>query len=260
MREASLHARWIAPPGEHTRNYTFLARKQFTLDRVPSQATLHVCADSRYVVSVNGHLVGIGPVKHSHKRYFFDSYDVAKLLKPGTNHIAAEVHCPVKATYIAAPVAPALWVQVDGIIETDDGWQVRTDPSRRSDSLLCTLQVGYSELRDLRKELIGWQTFADGGDGWVQARELGGPHELWGPMLSIRFQGMGCFHLETMLPEEIQRRRVSDHTGSRATYWLPSSTLKIEIATFDFHGRNSTRFHDVIRQVAELALSVDDPC
>lgn len=186
MNNQILHARWIAPSGEKKENYTFLARKQFSLDRVPASAMLRVCADSRYVLYLNGQFVGVGPARHSHKRYFYDSYDVAKFLCAGKNHLAAEVHCPVKATFIAAPVTPALWLQLDGIVGTDASWQVRVDPSHRSDSLLYTFQVGYSELRDMRKELIGWQTFADGDAGWTAAEKLGGPLDLGGRQLVPR--------------------------------------------------------------------------
>ncbi len=181
-----LRARWIAPRGEKKPNYTFLARKKFALERIPAEALLRACADSRYTLYLNGQLVGVGPVKHSHKRYFYDCIDVAKLLRAGSNVLAAEVHCSVIATYLAAPVTPALWVQLDGIAQTDASWQVRPDPSRRSDSPLYTEQTGFSELRDMRKEIVGWQLFTDSGEGWAEAEELGGANDLGGRALVPR--------------------------------------------------------------------------
>ncbi|MFZ4694628.1 MAG: family 78 glycoside hydrolase catalytic domain [Verrucomicrobiia bacterium] len=186
MSEPSLRARWIAPPGEKTDNCTFLARKRFSVVQVPSVAMLRICADSRYAVYLNGTPVGLGPAKGSHQRWFYDSHDVTKLLRPGENHLAAEVHCPVRATFLAAPAAPALYAEIEGLVETDATWDVRLDPSRRADAPLYTLQIGFAELRDFRKEPAGWETFSDGAEGWAKAVELAGAHGLGGRKLVPR--------------------------------------------------------------------------
>ncbi|MBI3921497.1 MAG: family 78 glycoside hydrolase catalytic domain [Armatimonadetes bacterium] len=182
-----LSARWIAPSGEKWDNYTFLTRKSFFLDRVPAHATVRVSADSRYVLYLNGNRVGAGPVRGTHKRTFFDSYNVVAGLREGENHLATEVHCPVKPVTMAAPpIAPALFVQLEELVETDSSWQARPDPAHRPDALFYTHHIGFSDYRDLRLQLVGWQVFADRAEGWGDAVDIAGAHELGGRPLVPR--------------------------------------------------------------------------
>ena len=186
MTQSFLNANWIGLHGSIQQNCTFLARRQFEMARLPQAAILQICADSRYAAYLNGQFIGTGPVKCSDKRYFFDRYNVRPFLREGLNSIAVEVHCPVISTFISVSVQPALYVQVDGIVNSDALWQVRPDPSRRSDSLLYTEQIGFSELRDMRRELSMWQTFSDASDGWCPAKEIGGAHDLGGRCMVAR--------------------------------------------------------------------------
>lgn len=168
--EVNLTAAWITPPGEKFDNFTFLARKEFIVDDIPERAVLHICADSKYCLYLNGKRVGNGPARGTDIRFFFDSYDVTKGLRTGNNVIAARVHCAVKAlTSAVPPIAPALFVQLESLVQTDSSWQVCVDPSYRADALMYTHHIGYSEFRDLRKELVDWQTCDDQHDGWTAA-------------------------------------------------------------------------------------------
>ena len=163
---------WLTTPGEKNENATFLARRRFVLEGQPDRAVIRVSADCRYALSVNGEFVGSGPVKGSHKRYFFDSYDVAALLLEGENFLAAEVHCPGRPTFSAVPVVPALFIGMDGLPDSDEAWEVQADPSCCSDAPIYTPQMGFSEYRDLRRELVGWRTFSDRSADWRPAEVL----------------------------------------------------------------------------------------
>lgn len=169
-------ARWITPPSAPTENITFLARRSFELcaDNLVSPRLLRVAADWRYALSVNGEFVGNGPARGSHRRYFYDSYDVSPFLCVGKNVIAVEVHSPGRATFSAVPVTPALWLDLDGLIATDSDWQVRLDPSCRSEAPAYTPQIGFSDYRDLRVELIDWKTTGAVTSGWTAPRVLEG--------------------------------------------------------------------------------------
>lgn len=179
-------AKWIAPRGDTPENYYFLARKSFDLADPPERAVLRITADSRYAVYVNGRFAADGPARGTHKRYFFDSYDIAALLRAGVNWIAVEVHCPVRSTYNAAPHAPGLLAEIEGMTATDASWRVMRDPSHRSDSLLYTMQIGFSEWKDMRAEPAGWRTGGDGGEGWQEATELGTPDDFGGRVAVAR--------------------------------------------------------------------------
>ena len=130
------------------------------------RAILRITADARYAAYVNGVFVGNGPVRGTHKRYFADSYDVASLLRPGTNWIAVEAHCCLKPTYTMVPFQPALLAEIEGLTASDATWQVRIDPSHRTDSLMYTGQIGFSEWKVMQSERAGWMTGEDDPKDW----------------------------------------------------------------------------------------------
>jgi hypothetical protein len=68
-----------------------LFRRTFDMDAVPESFRVLVSADSRYRLFVNGTPVGRGPLKGTLKRYHFEEWEVAPLLRPGRNVLAADV-------------------------------------------------------------------------------------------------------------------------------------------------------------------------
>src|SRR6478609_3282671 len=65
-------ASWIAPPGVPADTFTvFHARRSFTLTAVPARFVVHVSADNRYRLFVNGAQVSSGPQRSdvAHWRY-----------------------------------------------------------------------------------------------------------------------------------------------------------------------------------------------
>ena len=101
-------ADWIGPelePGYE--NCYFQAVREFELDEVPESALLRIAADTSYVLWLNGLKVASGPVRGTAKLCYFDTLEVAPLLRPGRNVIAALVYSPVRENFIVAPAAPA---------------------------------------------------------------------------------------------------------------------------------------------------------
>ncbi|MBC7238317.1 MAG: hypothetical protein H5T69_20955, partial [Chloroflexi bacterium] len=77
-------AQWIWDnSGEHPRNYWLSFRKKFIAPQVYDEALLHITADSRYFLYVNGHFVGWGPVRSWPFEQSYDTYSIKHLLKPG---------------------------------------------------------------------------------------------------------------------------------------------------------------------------------
>ena len=62
-------------------------RKQFEVATLPQQTTLHVFADVRYLLWVNGNYAERGPARFEPTAPEYDSIDIAKLLRPGSNVI-----------------------------------------------------------------------------------------------------------------------------------------------------------------------------
>ncbi len=66
-------------------------RKTFELDTLPAECPVQVSADSIYRLYVNGTLVSRGPQKSDRFRRYYETVDIAPLLRPGKNALAAFV-------------------------------------------------------------------------------------------------------------------------------------------------------------------------
>jgi len=75
------------PCDEH-RNRHILYRADFTLDSLPTEATMRITADDYYKLYINGLWVGQGPAPTYHFQYGYNTYNVLPFLKPGRNVVA----------------------------------------------------------------------------------------------------------------------------------------------------------------------------
>jgi len=83
-------ANWIAPPGVPGDAFTvFHARRSFVLDKVPARFVVHVSADNRYRLYVNGVQVSSGPQRSDVTHWRYETIDLAPKLHAGRNVIAA---------------------------------------------------------------------------------------------------------------------------------------------------------------------------
>jgi hypothetical protein len=75
---------WIACAGAPERDPgVFRFRKTIELEAVPSRYVVHVSADQRFVLHVNGRRVGSGPSRGDILFWRFETFDLAPFLKPG---------------------------------------------------------------------------------------------------------------------------------------------------------------------------------
>ena len=85
-------ARWIAPAQVPGDSFTvFHARRTFELTAVPARFVVHVSADNRYRLYVNGVQVSSGPQRSDVEHWRYETLDIASHLRPGRNVIAALV-------------------------------------------------------------------------------------------------------------------------------------------------------------------------
>src|SRR3954465_418991 len=85
-------ASWIAPPGVPGDSFTvFHARKTFELRTVPAHFVVHISADNRYRLFVNGAQVSSGPQRSDVMHWRYETIDLAPQLNAGRNVIAALV-------------------------------------------------------------------------------------------------------------------------------------------------------------------------
>jgi hypothetical protein len=180
-------ARWIAPADvRNRRNASFRARRRWEISRVPASLIVHVAAESLYHLYVNGSFIARGPARGTRTVNFFDSHEIAPLLRAGSNWIAVQVHCHNDATSQAVPVEPALLVQSDdALLASDETWETQPADEWRSDVPLYTYQYGYMEYVDFRGEPAGWR-IGDDDASWTAAVIVAPDHRIGGKSLLVR--------------------------------------------------------------------------
>lgn len=89
---SSWPASWIASPTVPARAPgVFYFRRQLTLASVPEHYWVHVSADNRYILEVNGKYVAEGPARGDLFHWRFETVDLAPFFHSGNNIIAAVV-------------------------------------------------------------------------------------------------------------------------------------------------------------------------
>lgn len=85
-------AYWISVPGEPLDDFgVYHMRKTLELESVPERYIVHVTADNRYKLYVNGRFVSLGPARGDIYNWSYETVDLAPYLKPGRNVLAAVV-------------------------------------------------------------------------------------------------------------------------------------------------------------------------
>src|SRR5215467_9543019 len=85
-------ASWIAVPNTSPFDYgVYHFRKVFELSSKPGAFVVHVTADNRYQLFVNGERVSWGPARGDLNHWRYETVDLAPQLKPGKNVLAAVV-------------------------------------------------------------------------------------------------------------------------------------------------------------------------
>ncbi len=170
---------WIWLPGEPSpKNAYAYFRKAFELEGPQKTASINITADSRYQVFVNGAFVGRGPVRSDRRWLYYDNWDLAPHLKKGKNVIAVLVHHYGEWTFQYQHGRGGLIADVVGsagrsIARTDATWKCRRAEAWEPVPGRMSIQLGFAEVYDARKEPAGWKTADFSDAGWAPAVELG---------------------------------------------------------------------------------------
>src|SRR5262249_21290115 len=85
-------ARWISVPGESPFDFgVYHFRRMLDLKSKPSSFVVHVTADNRYQLFVNGARAAAGPARGGLNHWRYETVDIGKYLKAGKNVLAAVV-------------------------------------------------------------------------------------------------------------------------------------------------------------------------
>ena len=82
---------WASPSVDRNQRYVAF-RKTFELAASPRSAAIHIFADTRYLLWVNGTFIDRGPCRFDPKRPEYDTHEITAALKTGKNSIAVLVH------------------------------------------------------------------------------------------------------------------------------------------------------------------------
>ena len=138
-------------------------RRTFHLDEKPDSFIVSVSADSRYRLFVNGEKAGRGPLKGELDCYYYENYDIGKLLKKGRNVIAAEVvwfglnspnseiHSGYSGFLLQGPRTTG--------IDTPKNWKVQVDRAVKPNVTHFSNAMNFldhMELVDGTKYPVGW--------------------------------------------------------------------------------------------------------
>jgi alpha-L-rhamnosidase len=85
-------ARFIWPDHQADQRHVFAYfRYDLTLEEIPSEGTIHLFADSRYHLFVNGTFVQSGPARTFPENPEFDTWNIKPYLNKGTNFMVVKV-------------------------------------------------------------------------------------------------------------------------------------------------------------------------
>ncbi|MES2374185.1 MAG: alpha-L-rhamnosidase [Bacteroidota bacterium] len=209
LLSGSWNASWITCPDVAPRDYgIYHFRKKIALDQKPSKFIVHVSADNRYRLFVNGKAVCSGPARGDLYNWYFETIDLAPYLKAGSNTIAALVW----NMGILAPVAQisnqtAFVLQGDGaaekIINTGDSWKVLHNISYTPCSidngarLRTYMVIGPGDIVDASTYPWGWEQENYQDASWLQVKKIANPVPA----------GYGSDNLWTLAPRNIPQMR-----------------------------------------------------
>ena len=181
---------WISCPNVSQRDYgVFHFRKTLDLTAKPATFIVHVSADNRYRLFINGQSVCFGPARGDLYNWYFESIDIAPYLKAGSNTIAALVwNMGTLAPVAQVSNQTAFLLQADNIndtlINTDSSWKVSLDKAyspcsiNNGERLKTYMVIGPGDDVDASLYPWGWEQTGFNDKEWPHAQHIAQPVTL----------------------------------------------------------------------------------
>lgn len=169
-------------------------RKSFDLEKVPEKLVIHVSADNRYNLFVNGQRVCYGPAKGDLQTYKYDIIDIGPFLKTGENLLASLVYNGGEDRPLALiTVQTAFMLRAEdenfSFLNTGSGWKTYKNPAYLVISYYEMLfrerwfygfyACGGGDEVCAEKYPWGWETVDFDDSGWLPAEPLTFGKQPW---------------------------------------------------------------------------------
>jgi len=222
---------WIWVKGdEKPDNAYFQFRKSFKLEQLPYKAIIYVSADCKYLLFVNGDVVGRGPITTDPLYKQVDIYDVSKYLHLGDNAVAALVLQRHAKTSRLWPQRGGFLLQFDSEIMsfgTEEGWAARRAIEYKHDVPFMSHQYGSQEWLDNRLISTGWNMAGFDDLTWERAVKVENAVEYWPDTLFCRQRP----HMRRIkrIPENIIGYFSISSKGVPAEHWYePARQMSVD--------------------------------
>ncbi|XID91357.1 family 78 glycoside hydrolase catalytic domain [Paenibacillaceae bacterium WGS1546] len=262
MPEQQWQAKWIwTADGGESRNEWVIFRKSFRLPDGPRRdARLRLTADSRYVLYVNGQLVGRGNSRSWPAEQLYDTYEIGHLLRQNEKNVIAvlAIHYGLSTfNYIRGRgglLAQLDWAEVQGAapdgLRTDASWRTKRYGAQDPRAPRMCPQLGFVERIDARDEDERWTgtDFADA--DWQNAVELG-PAGMR-PWTSLKKRDIPHLTEEAVYPSRVESLR---HT--RTFQWSTVIDVRDLMAPESVDHANRISFAGLLATVIRCAEATD---
>jgi len=182
LAAARWRASWIASasvPGGLAGVFYF--RREISLQTVPAHFWVHVSGDNRFLLHVNGKYAAEGPARGDLFHWRFETVDLAPLLQPGRNVLAAAVWnfgelAPVAQMSNRTGFLMQGDTEAEASVNTGKDWQVRQEPGRAAlghQGAKGYFAAGPAEKIDGRLLDWSWDQPQADSSGWETPRSLG---------------------------------------------------------------------------------------
>lgn len=173
-------AEWIAPREDYG---VFYFRKQIEIQTVPQQFIIHVSADARYRLYVNGEQVSWGPAVGDVENWNYETVDIAPFLKPGENIIASQVWNWGSLNGARQQTVHTAFIlqgnsSTEQIANSNKTWKVSKDKGYfplliNNTTIGGGYIAGATDSVDTRKQPFGWEQLKFDDSKWTNALSLG---------------------------------------------------------------------------------------
>jgi alpha-L-rhamnosidase len=258
-------AKWIEAPGTAPEAYgVYHFRRSFELSNKPERFLVHVSADNRYQLYVNGVLSSWGPARSDLTHWRYETVDLAPHLNAGRNTLAAVVWNDGQYRAIAQiSNRTGFLLQADSAenntVNTGAEWKAAVDKAYSPNPAPANERTGYTAIAanerfDANLYPWGWEREDFDDSGWSHAHAFtpGAPRdavdspnrwmltqrpiplEEWKPARILRLRKAEGIHVPQGFPEHAAP--VTIPANSRATLLLDQTYLTTGYPEITFSG------------------------